>query len=45
MEKKMLSAKELYGCANDNDENFVLDMNCAREERAEEIMKRNEKHD
>lgn len=45
MEKKMLSAEELYGYLNDNDENFVLDLNRVREERAEEILKRNEKRD
>lgn len=45
MEKKMLSAEELYGYFNNNDENFVLDLNRAREERAEEILKKNEKNE
>jgi len=45
MENKMLPAEELYGCVESVDENFVLDLNCAREERTEEILKRNEKHE
>jgi hypothetical protein len=40
--KRLLSAEELYGILNRvDDEDFVLDIEAAREERAEEILNNN----